>query len=239
MTARRLEAFVRRVAAVPEPAMRIVLWRERIDQAEPQVVVDTLQHLLSRLKKGREGAQTAYLALVQHLAARGSDAQVRAILAIADDDQIRGLFVTGAPHRAASDTELQAPPLSKDREITLGERRSWARRTDRNLLTRMLFDRDPRVIATLLQNPRIIERDVLRIASRRPADAGVLRILFQHPRWSRQRSVQLALISNPYTPIEVSCGLIALLDRETVQSLSREPSLHPEVQAAATRRLKL
>ena len=239
MSARRLEAFVRRVAAVPEPAMRIALWRERIDQAEPQVVVETLLHLLSRLKKGREGAQTAYLALVQHLAARGSDARVRAILAIVDDDQIRGLFVTGPPHRAASDTELQTPPLSNDREITLGERRSWARRTDRDLLTRMLFDRDPQVIATLLHNPRIIERDVLRIASRRPADAGILRVLFQHPRWSRRRSVQLALISNPYTPIEVSCGLIALLDRETVRLLSREPSLHSEVRAAAARRLKL
>ena len=48
-----------------------------------------------------------------------------------------------------------------------GERTALARRRDRLTLDRLTRDRDPRVIAVLLDNPVLLERDVVRIAAGR------------------------------------------------------------------------
>ncbi len=242
MTRRRVDAaaFLRRMGAVPEPAMRQALWRECLRDADGEsllAVVDAVLEGLSRVRS--DAVDLAYHALVQVIEVDPPAAtdRLRGLAQVTGRAGVLALFVDAPPAQVAEPAELRAPPLDPEREVTLGERRWKARSNDRSLLERLLLDQDPVVIEHLLQNPRVVEQDVLKIASRRPNGAEVLRRLFRHPRWGRRRAVQWALVLNPYTPVDVGRALVGLLDREHLRRLAAEPSVHDEVRSLAAARL--
>lgn len=216
--------------------MRLALWRELFAKADPEQIIEVMVSLYEGLDRRRVAAEPAYLALVRYLEEDGQSEGVQRFFDAAEAagmDRLVELRVDAPPQLTANAAELRTVPLMNDRDVTLGERRSWARRTDRDILDRLLFDRDPGVISILLLNPRIIERDVLKIASRRPGDGRILSQVFHHPRWGRRRMVQLALIMNPYTPVEIATSLAVMLDRETARKVAGERNLHPRVRARA------
>ena len=96
-----------------------------------------------------------------------------------------------------------------------------------------MFDPSDRVIARLLNNPKLTEADVLRIASRRPTPHSSLEQVFAHPRWGLRLAVQEALILNPHTPLNIACGLVGIVDAATARRIARQPAAHPLVRAAA------
>jgi len=76
------------------------------------------------------------------------------------------------PPESATDSEHQ-PHLDADlRDVPLGMRKSLARKLDFNMIKRIAKDQDPRVIGILLNNPRLTEMDVVRIAATRPTSPG-------------------------------------------------------------------
>lgn len=230
------QAFVRRLGAVPEPAMRLALWREAFEQRPTDFLIDVMGCLFDALDRRKIAAEPAYLSLVRFFEDYGDSAPVHAFFEAVEAaglERLLTLRTKPSPMRTADPDELRTAPLLTDREVTLGERRSWARRHDRDLLDRLLYDADPGVIRNLLQNPRIIERDVVKIAARRPGDARILTLLFHHPRWGRNKQIQLALVMNPYTPVDIARSLVAVLDRETARQVAREPNLHEAVRARA------
>lgn len=229
------ERFLRRVRAVPEPDMREALWRECFEALSPEALGLVVEAVLAALARRDEAGQVGYFSLLRYLEAAGPAAA--AALAEAgramESEVIPELLVRLPPLRTVEPGALRPPPVDADREVTLGERRSMARRPDRATLDRLLLDQDVGVIRNLLQNPRITEQDVLKMASRRPTSAAVLTTLFHHPRWGRRRVVQLALVYNPYTPVEIAAGLVDLLDLEAARQLATEPGVHPAVQRRA------
>ncbi|MDY0058446.1 MAG: hypothetical protein RBU45_01420 [Myxococcota bacterium] len=126
------------------------------------------------------------------------------------------------------------PPGSPSRELTLGERRSLARRPDRVSLEKLLLDPDPLVIRSLLPNARLVEDDVLRIACRRPCRAEVLAEIYQCPRWVCRPRIQLALVLNPYNRTEISLRLVPLLPVDLLRQVAQEGTIDPLVRWAAT-----
>ena len=128
--------------------------------------------------------------------------------------------------------------MNTEREITLGERRSWARSHDRDRLSLLLLDPDPIVIRNLLVNPKILERDVLRIASAQPSTAEVLREVYTTPRWSCRRQVQMALVQNPYTPLDIGRPLLELMDEPALREVCSAQSIAVELRAFAQARLR-
>ena len=85
-------------------------------------------------------------------------------------------------------------------QFTLGERRALARRAKPLLLEKLLVDPDPAVIRNLLNHPRLSEREVVRVAAKRPANPDVLKAIYEHKRWFDRYPVKLALLNNPQTP---------------------------------------
>ncbi len=231
--------FLRRQAAVPEPSMRIALWRELLTETTPLHGVTVVVAVIDAADARRAGGQEAFLALGQCLdtwpALRG---KLLAAATVAGQAAVLSLLADDPPLRRAEAEELRPPPLSHDREITLGERRAWARKPDRQTIDRLLADPDPGVIANLLRNPRVTEADVLRVASRRPAPAAVLGLVYRHRRWGQRQAVQAALVQNPYTPVEIATALVDLADAAVLRALAREPSIHPVVQGRARARLR-
>ncbi len=124
--------------------------------------------------------------------------------------------------------EARVPDYGAGRVLTLGERKSLARRPDRDMLERLLLDPHPDVIRRLLVNPRLTEELVVRLAARRPGSSAVLSELARAPRWAGRARVRLALILNPSLPEDIGVRLVSLLLRQELQLvLDRTPSDSP------------
>ncbi len=83
-------------------------------------------------------------------------------------------------------------------------------------------DTNPQVIRALLANPRLTEKDVVRIAALRPQNAANLREILRARRWSVRRSVRCALAWNPHTPGAIARRLLPLLDSADLAALAQE-----------------
>ena len=105
------------------------------------------------------------------------------------------------------------PDYGAGRELTLGERKSLARSPNRRAFDKLLADPHPLVLRQLLENPRLTEDDVVRIAARRPARPEVALSLARSPRWLRRPRVRMALLLNPGSPPSVVMPLLAACTR--------------------------
>jgi len=119
------------------------------------------------------------------------------------------------------DEELRfrIPNYGAGRELSLGERRSLARRPDRRHFDRLLADPHPMVAQILLGNPRLTQDDVLRIVTRRPANLSVILEVATNPRWIARGRVRHAILLNPTSPNEVAMPLIGLCSRTELEEL--------------------
>ncbi|MFN7147383.1 MAG: hypothetical protein ACK4YP_26685, partial [Myxococcota bacterium] len=131
--------------------------------------------------------------------------------------------------RHADDGAIE--PRNPHLELTPGERTAAARGRDRLVLDRLLHDRDPRVIAALLDNPRVTERDVVRIAAMRPTSAAILGLVAGHARWGQRYRVRKALAFNPASPLALSRPLLPTLLRQDLAELAGSQVLTEELRA--------
>ena len=235
-----IQRFSQRLLGVPELPMRVALWRELFDSAHPSCVLAVVRATLDSLPQKRDWARFAMLALARFIS--DDRAYVRKVLlpaaVVNGATEVMALLATDAPSRIPESDELRPPQLLRDREVTLGERRAMARSRDRHVLERLLADPDPIVIDHVLINPKVIERDVLAIASRRPTSSDVLIAVFTSDRWIRLRSVQLALIQNPYCPVDIAIALVGLVDEDGLRQVVAARAVHALVRSIARGRLR-
>ncbi|HEX5043301.1 MAG TPA: hypothetical protein VFV75_10370 [Candidatus Polarisedimenticolaceae bacterium] len=146
---------------------------------------------------------------------------------------------------AAADTRL-SPAVRRHAEETLktrllemaeGEVVSLARRASAGLVDALARSRSPRVLAALLGNPRLRERDVVRIAAGEEAPAETLRRVARHPAWGERRAVRVALLRNPRTPVPEALHLVAGLAGSDLEDVVRDQAVPRIVQIGAGRRL--
>ena len=100
-------------------------------------------------------------------------------------------------------------------------------------MEKLLGDPHPAVIRTLLQNPKVVEDDVVRLAARRPNDPAVLAAVAGSPRWAHRVKVRMAIVLNPDAPPAVAIPLLALLVRPELKLVASTAGLTPALRAAA------
>ncbi|MBI5599016.1 MAG: hypothetical protein HY890_04690 [Deltaproteobacteria bacterium] len=122
--------------------------------------------------------------------------------------------------------------------LSLGQRRALSKGGMKDTLDRLLSDPDPTVIANLLSNPRITEREVLKIASKRPNSPQILKLLATHGKWSKRYAIVTAIVLNPYTPPRISTALLELLLSQDLKLVAADSTLHPQVRMGAGELLK-
>ena len=128
----------------------------------------------------------------------------------------------------------RVPDFGKGRPLTLGERKSIARSRDKMLLDRVLRDPHPDVIRILLDNPAIIEEDVVRLSALRPVPPEVLVQVFRHTRWITRYRIRNALARNPNTPEDVAVQLVPHLTPSDRRELSHASHASDRLRAACT-----
>ncbi len=142
-------------------------------------------------------------------------------------------ILTGSPPRKTYYAPRQLDVNEQMEDRTLGHRKSLARCYDRQVLDRLLYDKHPGVVRILLNNPRIVERDVVKLAALQPTKAEALLEVFRHPRWIRRYPVKKALVFNPYTPVPVVHGLLGYLREPDLVAVERARRLSSEVRERA------
>jgi hypothetical protein len=139
---------------------------------------------------------------------------------------------------ASSLAKAKVPDDGKGRPLTLGERKSMARRPDRETMQRLMADPHPAVIHRLLRNPRVVEDDVVRLAAKRPGRGDVLAEIARSTRWSRRPRVRMALVMNPSTPTEIAARVVGLLLRPELQLVADSPGVPALVRAVCLEHLE-
>ena len=117
--------------------------------------------------------------------------------------------------------ESRIPDYGAGRELSLGERKSLARRPDRRAFEKLLQDPHPLVIRQLLENPKMVEDDAIRLATKRPARQETLRELVRCHRFMSRPRVRMAIIMNPGSPPEIGIPLLGLCNREELRDVLR------------------
>ncbi|MGC8928007.1 MAG: hypothetical protein ACP5QK_08800 [Myxococcota bacterium] len=118
-------------------------------------------------------------------------------------------------------------------KVTLGERKSFAKRLDRKMVERLLKDPTPDVIRILLLNPRLFESDVIALSARRPNFGPVLMEIYHSYRWKNNRRVRTALVRNPYCFPRLSIKLTYLLPRTELLQVRNDTEIHPIIRDIA------
>jgi hypothetical protein len=124
------------------------------------------------------------------------------------------------PSQTPDPIEPRVPDYRTGRELTLGERRNLARRSDRQNFDTLLRDPHPMVVTELLSNPKTTEDDVVRLAAFRPARATTIEALAK-TRWLTRRRVRMTVLLNPGSPPRVAIPLVGLCTRTELLELAR------------------
>lgn len=220
--------------------LRSVLLRGRVTELAP-----VLDHLCARAEQAEEAAREALVALVDALNHEACSEVVQllreealAVPHLALERLVRQPLAIIEPRDVGKPEDDRVPDYGKGRPLTLGERKSLARRPDRKMMDRLLRDPHPDVIRMVLANPKVVEEDVLAVAARRPCRPDVLAEIARQPRWAHRPRIRMALVLNPDTPLEIAAPVAGLLLRHELRLVATSPTVAPAVRALCLEHLE-
>lgn len=132
------------------------------------------------------------------------------------------------------DRTFLAPPLRRTaerilairmQEMTLGEKISLARVASRGVINSLRRDESGMVVRALLQNPRLVEEDVIVIASSTRTPRPILEVISRDARWSSRPAIRKAIARHPETPLQTSLRLIQTMSDQDLKEILRAAHL--------------
>lgn len=224
------------ISALPEKRMRLGLLCRTLRALAPEQSAKVLEAVYSKSLEDRKAAIVRSL-MVDDDAVHGQlgDAAYNSIYLAAlrcGLTRIARLFTEFEPHKKGV-SGYEEEEFIKMEHLTLGERRTLSKSPLKRNLDMLLSDPDPVVIGNILDNPAATEREVLKIASKRPNSGQILKLLALHAKWSKRYDVARAVTLNPYTPTRVSIALLEKMLVQDLSSISEDGTIHPELREAA------
>ncbi len=117
--------------------------------------------------------------------------------------------------------------------MTLGEKIALARRTHRALLRVLIASGDGQVLTALLDNPRLVENDILVILNTTEPPPEFFADLARHHRWGQYQEVRRALVACPHTPLPLALSVLVQLPPGELRRLLEHPATPERVRDAA------
>ncbi|MBE7415895.1 MAG: hypothetical protein HS130_12010 [Deltaproteobacteria bacterium] len=237
---RRLEGIAEDLlsglSALPEKSMRLGLFARTLAALPPEDAANLIE-IIYGMDPRDTGASIVRAMMVDHDAlgcALGRTAYDSIYLAAIrlNLSRVERLFNDIEPLRGGV-SGYEEEEFVKTEHLSLGERRSLSKSHRYKDIERLLSDPDPIIVTNLLNNPRITEREVLKIASRRPNSPHVLKLVALHGKWSGRYEVLKAVSRNPYAFPRVSMALIEGLLAQDLEEIAEDNTLHPELKLAA------
>ncbi len=228
--------FLLDLKALPDPAMGLALLGRRLTPLKPRRVAQFLD-IIYKKTLPKEAAKKILALLIDPADLKGilGEQRCRQVYMASIElelDKVSRLFTDLPPHKAGPsgyDKEEEARMES----TTLGERRSMSKLNIKDTIDRLLSDPDPMVITNILNNPRVTEREILKIASKRPNSPNILKLVATHRVWSKRYAVKVAIASNPYSLPRISIALLELLLTQDLKAIAEDANIHPQVSLSA------
>jgi len=218
-----------------------------MEGADVGALARALDVLAARAEQAEESAREVLLSVVDALNAPSSAELVQRLREeavgaslLSLERLVRHPFArqAGAESRVVEAREEKLPDYGRGRPLTLGERKSLARRPDRSMMDRLFSDPHPDVIRGLLRNPKVTEDDVVRLAARRPGRAEILAEIARSPKWVHRARVRLTLLLNPSMPLELAAPITGLLVRQELRLVAEATHVADGVRALCLEHLE-
>jgi hypothetical protein len=237
----RADAITRATLALGDPPIRVAYLRTLLREKVSFELAPALDQLCMRAEQAEERAREVLVYLVD--AIRGIEPELQAAVQRLREEAAGESYLAlerllrqptqvshGSAHPRDPNKE-RVPDYGRGRALTLGERKSLARRPDREMLARLLNDPHPEVIRRLLDNPGITEEDVMRLAAKRPCRGDVLAEIAHSEKWVHRARIRLTLVLNPSTPLEIAGPIVSLLMRQELKLVATSTHVPPAVRA--------
>ena len=212
--AQRLE---RVLLSLPELELRVNWLLDQFTRWPTSTIAARLDELCARSEASEPAAREAMLAVACCFVAQGDSELVRELRGLADAGCLLSLarLLPSATRSGSLPPPVMAdvPNYGTGRELTVGERRTLARRPSRNHIDRLLADPHPLVIRELLLNSKLTEDDVLRLVARRPAHVAALEAVARSTYWLCRPRLRFAMVQNPGTPLWIAGPLLVVCNR--------------------------
>ena len=234
--------LVRLLRGIADPGLRVRYAESLLRESSAEELAGPLDDLCRGAEQAEEGPREALIpialacsapALAEVVQRLREEAVGRSLLAL--ERFFREPVVTSTPTERRDERN---PDYGTGRPLTLGERKSLARRPDPDMLQKILLDPHPDVIEQLLLNPALTEDLLMRLATKRPCDPETLTRIARATKWAMRPRIRLALVLNPYTPRSIASSFVGLLLRQELKLVSETGNVPDSIRALCLEHLE-
>lgn len=232
----QFDTFVRRLSSVHDPEMRRAQVRRHVLTVDAVTVAQHLYRLIRAAVRGDATCSELLLPLVEfvnhatddaHAALDTIDLEARA----QDLHAVSWFLLSPPPARTIDERAMKSMRVESQ---SLGHRKASAALHDRRLLERLVHDDHPMVIERLLRNPRVLESNVMSIATRRPTRPELLATVARSAKWVARPKIREGLAQNPYIDTGLALRLLPTLRPTLWRSLPHASEPHDALKSYAT-----
>jgi hypothetical protein len=166
----------------------------------------------------------------------GAEATVKATV-VAQLPGAIALVIDGDANAIVNQLLAKQTETSWDRVRSLSqtEKLLMAVKADRSERAVLIQDNDPRVLLSVLRNPRLTVDEVVRIAKSSFINFNIIDVIMKTAQWMANLDVRLALIHNPKTPQQFGLRILPTLPDSEVRAIARAGTSMALKQAALRR----
>ena len=113
------------------------------------------------------------------------------------------------------------------------EEAARARTADRILLENLLYHRSREVLAALLENPRVGEKHLAILLSRRDLSRDIVARIAQNREWMKSYPLKLAVVKHPGTPRRLALPLLKFIYLFDLLSVATTAGVPPDLRKLA------
>jgi len=235
------ELLTQKLCSLSEWNQRASVFGEEIASVSPELACGLFSDIIASTVRMRTiestvVAQSAFLSILGNRWPLEHQMHTREAAA-AWSDHLTLSFLVGRPCVEEDDETFTVPGYNSERPLTLGERKSIAGSPRRRSIELALNDPHPAVALRLLDNPKITEPDVIRMAARHRIPRAILVTLASHPKWRERPGVLNALANNRLLPVAYGLTLLPFLDQSNLRSIQHDNRLVDTLRIAAGRLL--
>ena len=130
---------------------------------------------------------------------------------------------TSAPEESGEEPEPEKREnlWNRMRAMSQTEKLMLASKADRSERALLLQDNDPRVLLSLLRNPRVTVDEIVRIAKSSFINFQIVDVIMKTGQWMSSLEVRTGLIHNPKTPQAFALRILPTLPDSEVRTIAR------------------
>ena len=121
--------------------------------------------------------------------------------------------------------------------LPVGQKLTLARRGTSRVAGALLAEGHPQAIKLTLANAFLTESQILKVLAKPGVPERVVAAIAQHPKWSVQYNVRVALIRNSHTPVPVVLAFLPNLPLRDLKDLATLEGITPHVRKYIQREL--